>query len=65
MKEVKYRPERVMVSLTPTAHANLKRLLLALEKEIERNPSAHPGYADRRLTFSDVINLINEGTPHA
>ena len=51
-----------MISLTPWAHTRLHKLLLKLEGEISCDPERFPGYTGRRLTFSDVINLLYERT---
>jgi hypothetical protein len=64
VKKVELRLERQMVSLSCLAVERLKRLRDQLECEIDKNPGMYPGYEDRRLTYSDVINLIFERVGH-
>jgi hypothetical protein len=49
-----------MVSLTSWSHSRLQLLLLRLEEEVSLNPERFPGYQGRRLTYSDVVNLLYE-----
>lgn len=52
------RPDRKQVSLTPFAYSRLVLLLGLCEKAVSERPQDFPGYADRRLTFSDTINIL-------
>lgn len=52
--------DRVIISVSPYCHTRLQAMMARLRAETRIHPERYTGYVGRRLTYSDLLNLLYE-----